>query len=286
VVTGAGRWTTHPGTPTVTAGANLSVAAGTCAGAILAATESCAVKVTYAPSGPGALAATVTIPSDAGTLTVAVTGRSGDSAADRYLDRAYRDLLGRPPTAAEVLRWTPTIGDFGGRVIFTLTLTASPEYRSHRIATEARSWLGHDPDPSDAAVLLDAITGGTIVEIAPVVFASSVEFYTRSGGTPEGFVDALFQTVVGVRPDAAARSALADGLRAGYPRSSLAVLLILHPVARSVLVDAVYQRLLGHPAGAGIRAVWVEALAKSIRSENVDAYVVATDEYWAHAIAA
>jgi hypothetical protein len=284
-VTGTGRWTVHPGTPTVSGGAQVSVAAGTCAGAALAATESCSVAVTFAPTRAGSLAGTLTIPSDGGAFSVPLAGRADDLRAGAYLDRAYRNLLGRPPTPAEVAAWAPSVGDNRGRVNFTVALVGTRQFRLHRVAEDAQSWLGHAPDPASAAALADAMGRGAIIEIGAALYAGSDEFYARSGGTPEAFVDALFRATLGVTPDAAGRTALAGVLRTGYSRTSLAVILLLHPAARARQVDADYQRYLGHPPDPALRTFWIDTISGGTRSEYLAAYLVSTEEYWAHAIA-
>ena len=286
-LTGGGhRWTTHPGTPTITPPSpGLSVAAGECAGAILAPTESCSVTVTFAPTAVGALRSVVTIPSDAGTFTVPVTGRAADVPAEAYVDHVARELLGRPPTPAETAAWSPMVGDARGRVSLTVALVGTREHRAHRVNDDARTWLGHAADPGQAAALVNAMALGAIVEIGPALFGGSDEFYAHAGGTPEAYIDALFRATVGVAPDAAGRAALAGVLRTGYSRTSLAVLLLTHPAARARLVDAEYRRLLGHAPDAAMRTFWVDTITKGTRSEYLVAYLLSTEEYLARAIA-
>jgi hypothetical protein len=283
-VTGSGQWTAHPGAPSITAGPSLSVAASTCAGASLAATESCSISVRFAPTRAAVLSAALVIPSDAGILSVAFTGQAVDVLAGRYLDRVVGELLGRPPTAVEITAWTPSTHDYASRVNLTVALVLSREARLRRVTEEAQAWLGHGPDPVQAVALVDAIGLGAIAEITPALFAGSDEFFARSGGTPEGFVDAIFRQLFGVTPDAAGRGALAAVLRTGYSRTSLAVHLLLHPAARGRLVDAAYQRYLGHAPTPAHRTFWVDTIVAGTRSEYLTSYLAATDEMWARAI--
>jgi|GEM_PF-5871419 len=200
----------------------------------------------------------------------------------RYIDRLGGDLLGRPPTPGESAAWRPIAGTAAGRIDLAVALVGTREYRLRRVAEEAAPRLGHAPDPGQSAALVDAMAAGAIVEIAPALFLGSDDFYVRSGGSPEGFVDALFLDVFGVRPDASSRAALAAVVRSGYSRTALAVLVLLHPAARGRLVDAAYQRYLGHGPDPALRAWWVDAIGRGVRSEYLVAWLVSTEEYRAH----
>ncbi len=199
--------------------------------------------------------------------------------AARFVDRITRELLGRPPTAAEALPWGATAGTAAGRFDLGAALVSGREYRGRRIAEEAQARLGHAPDPGQAAALVDAIARGAISEIVPALFLGSDEYYARLGSSPERFVDTLFAEVFGVRLDAGSRAGLAAVVRAGYSRTALAVLMLVHPAARGHLVDATFQRYLGHAPTAALRAWWVDAIGRGVRSEYLVAYVVSSDEY-------
>ena len=90
-----------------------------------------------------------------------------------------------------------TVNDRFGLAV---AVVSGPEYRSHRVAEEAQSRLGHAPDPGLSAALVDAIARETVIEIAAVLFLGSDEFYARSGSSPEAFVDALFLDALGSEP--------------------------------------------------------------------------------------
>ena len=226
-----------------------------------------------------------------GILDVAVSGYSSglvvlrNSAAPsdpalRYLNQLTRDLLGRTATAGEVAAWRPMVATANGRFGLAVAMVTGPEYRSRRVAAEAQSRLGHAPDPGQSAALVAAIARGGVIEVAAALFLGSDEFYARSGSTHEAFVDALFIDVFGVRADPAGRAALAAVIRAGYSRTALAVLVLLHPAARGRLVDVAYSRHLGYGPSAAMRAWWVDFIVRGFPSEYLTAYLVSIDEYY------
>jgi hypothetical protein len=198
----------------------------------------------------------------------------------RYINRLTGDLLGRPATPSEVAAWRPMVATANDRFGLAVAMVSGPEYRSRRVAEEARYRLGHAPDPGQSAALVAAIARGGVIEVAAALFLGSDEFYARSGSTPEVFVDALFVDVFGVSADPAGRAALAGVIRNGYSRTALAVLVLLHPAARGRLVDVAYERYLGFRPSPAMRAWWVDFIVGGFRSEYLVAYLVSIDEYY------
>ncbi|MCC2308726.1 DUF4214 domain-containing protein [Cellulomonas chengniuliangii] len=110
----------------------------------------------------------------------------------------YQDLLGRGPDPTGLAGWTASLMSGTSQSALVNTLTRSDEYISSRVTKAYREVLGREPEPAGAAAWLSEIRAGNrTVDDVQRRFYDSVEYYEISGGTPEGYVRRLYQTVLG-----------------------------------------------------------------------------------------
>lgn len=122
----------------------------------------------------------------------------------RYVDWVYRQLGGRPATNAELVYWSEAVGN-GNRRTLTQPL-ARDQYFSGLLLDELYEVaLGRPADSSGRTYWLGQIRAGAALDTIGASFYGSEEYYRRSGGTDQSFVDSLYADVLGRAPDSGGR---------------------------------------------------------------------------------
>src|SRR5262249_31775585 len=138
-----------------------------------------------------------TVPAD-NTLTVTVTAPTG-SLTQRFIMQAYRDVLGREVDAPSLAQLTVLL-DSGQvtRMDVALNLDLSPEYRVVTIGKLYNQLLHRPVDqPGLNSALQFLAAGNTFDQLRAILIGSDEYFVTRGGGTVSGFLNAMFQDVLG-----------------------------------------------------------------------------------------
>ena len=110
--------------------------------------------------------------------------------------------------------------------------------------------------------------------------AGSNEFFTKAGGTNAGFVDAVYFDALGRGPTNAERTSATSDL-AHESRGKFAEGVAQGTEAHTHHVSDAYMGYLGRKASPSEIAYWVGKLNSGLRSEDFDAIVVASSEYYA-----
>jgi hypothetical protein len=121
----------------------------------------------------------------------------------RYVIHAYRDLLFRDPTPAEIRYQVNVISAFG-RAAFAHDVAYSWQWIGHVVHDLFVQVLEREPTPNGYWTF--QILAGMPARDVAVYLLSSPEYWALHGGTAGGFVDALFQLVRGRAPTPAART--------------------------------------------------------------------------------
>ncbi|MGH7138138.1 MAG: DUF4214 domain-containing protein, partial [Pirellulales bacterium] len=202
-----------------------------------------------------------------------LAGVPGDGTEQTFVHNLYRELLGREPDAVGDTFWTGFLAAHNtpaGRQDAIAGFMDSPEYKAHYITTLYEVFLGRAPEASGLQYWTDkmgepgtpGLHGGSADEsfILSAIVGSD-EFYARAGGTPEGFVNALYQDLLG-RPGEAAGVAGWVALVNAQPsnRDGIVRLFLTSPEAEHRLLDSFYPAPGGtasHPLpapGTGVAA--------------------------------
>src|SRR5690606_12582064 len=117
--------------------------------------------------------------------------------ADALVSALYEDLLGRGVDPTGRATWTGRLMSGTSQTELVNTLTRSDEYINIRVAQAYREVLGRTPDAPGARDWLQWIRAGRYtVDDVQRVFYDTQEYFTRSGGTREGYVARLYETVL------------------------------------------------------------------------------------------
>jgi hypothetical protein len=200
---------------------------------------------------------------------------------ERFVDRVYRDLLGRPVDPGARLFWTPLLdaGQVSGPQ-FARAVLASTEQRiaaTHRLY---RTYLDRDADTAALQLFPAQLAAGTTLQQLRRVLLASGEYYaTRGGSTNAGFVTALFDDVLGRAPSQLEMTWLEGQLLAGTTRDQVAAFVLQTPDAMRRLVQQIYQRFLRRPADHLALIHFTQILQDGANEDHVVAAIVGSAEY-------
>jgi hypothetical protein len=148
----------------------------------------------------------------------------GPGAWDAVIIRTYKDLLGRPPTAAELSNDRAAITggfpddntlrarrtDLAGRLAAIAEKSDGPAYRLYS------AYFAREPDYAGLVHWSERIRTGTSVRSVSAFFADSSEFRNTYGPLDDtAFVNLVYRNVLGRRPDSGGLRFWVDQLRTG-----------------------------------------------------------------------
>jgi hypothetical protein len=208
-----------------------------------------------------------------------LTNAFSAAAVTSFVDGLYATLLGRTPGNSEVQGWLQavTYGTTPGQV--AQEFLQSPEYRTRMIRESYLDLLHREPEPGIIQTWLPLVQStGTYESVTERVLASP-EYYLRQGGTPQDWVGALYQQVLGRIPEPSGLSAWLGVINAGESRETVARGFVASNEAHILDVEDTYHTVLGRaPENAGLTA-WVTALDQGLTVEQFIADVVGSDEF-------
>ena len=218
--------------------------------------------------------------SQSATFSVSISVAGGSR---EFVTAAYQDVLGRGPEPAGLSYWLGRLASGMPRGDMANAFNSSDEYYLLKIREAYNRALNRDPEPSGQSYWLAKLQRR---ELSPeniyATFLYSDEMYNvQGGGTNPGYVNALYQELLG-------RPAEADGMnywldRLGRERRSIVSDGIWYSNEKyNVRVEEAFQTFLGRSADAGAVSYW-SGYAKAYGPTAMRAAIMASNEYWSRA---
>lgn len=204
-----------------------------------------------------------------------LAGVPGDGTPETFVRNLYRELLGREPDAAGLAHWVSYAQANPGAATNASIVRAfmnSAEYKSHYVTTLYQVFLGRSPDAAGLQFWTEKMgqpgtpgmhSGSADEKYVLAAILGSDEYYNNAGGTPEDWVNAVYQDILGRAPDSSGAAYWANKLSAGTDnRDHIARTLLSQPEVAHDLLNSFYPDQGGtaaHPlapagsqAGAGL----------------------------------
>lgn len=192
----------------------------------------------------------------------------------RWVSQVYADLLGRLATAGDVATFTGLLGGGASRTSVALNVLSSTEYRTNLIGSFYASYLRRAASAGDVAFWMPAFVGGFTDEQIAAQITGSPEYFTLSGGTNVGWLNRLFNDVLGRAPSAPETTTYL-GLLGGSSRTNVALSILNSTEERTRRVQGWYTQFLRRAAaGAEVSALL------GANDEDAMAAILASDEYF------
>jgi hypothetical protein len=251
-------------------------------GIVASAVALCLAGAALAIAGTGTGASGHSVEGQAFTAPVA-TYQSSLTGNQRFVYQAYKDILGRTPTSPDIVFWTTALGSGATRSDVAAALLGSSEYRTALVGSIYQSYLHRDPSPFDLSFYLGLLgSGATDEQVKASVLGSAEFFLTQGGGTVDGFLNALYEDVLGRSIDPTALAIYEAQISGGATDEAVALDVLTSTEGRQVLVRGYYQRFLHRVADdIGLNA-YVAMLAGGGTDEDVIAAIVGGSEYLAN----
>ncbi|HEV3340247.1 MAG TPA: DUF4214 domain-containing protein [Pirellulales bacterium] len=182
-----------------------------------------------------------------------LAGVPGDATEPTFVHNLYRELLGREPDSAGNASWVAFLQQHDNAVGRTQVIAGfldSPEYAIHYITTVYEVILGRAPDAPGLQFWTQKMgppaspgtTGSADEKGIVAAFFGSDEFYIRSGNTPQGWINALYQDILNRAPDGSGAAFWAHELsvRGSGDRDGIVRDLLTTPEAAHFILDTFY----------------------------------------------
>jgi len=172
---------------------------------------------------------------------------------EKFITKAYQDVLGQPIDGAGKAHWLEQMKNGATRTQVANQLLRSAEHSNARVQNMFNAYL-HRPAGGELTFYSSMLQHGTPVEdVRSAILASPEYFNARAGATDAGFVAALYEDVLGRAVDTHGAAGFIQQLQSGAPRSAIAHQFVTSQEARARWMNALYNIYLHHgaPRGAG-----------------------------------
>jgi hypothetical protein len=197
--------------------------------------------------------------------------------ASRYVHALYMDLLGRLADLKGTGYLVQRFQAGASRASMVATLTATAEYRRAVVDGFYRDYLGRPADAAGLTIWSPWVTG-LRTEVQAKLLASD-EYFGKAGGTNDGFIDAVYQDVLGRSADPGALATFGSWLDSGRSRYDVAKTVLVSPQGYGHIVEQLYQRLLRRGSDPSGRRYWRARLADGMSVEALIASIASSPEY-------
>ncbi len=200
--------------------------------------------------------------------------------SQRFVARAYLELLRRPAEDAGLAFWSSLLDQGHSRDEVTQGIIRSVEYLTLQVRDLYRRHLDRDADEFGLGTFVTFLsTGGTVEGVAAHLVASPEYRQTRTDGSAAGFLQALYRDTFHRDADPTGLAAWGSMLASGANGKDVAEAIFASDEYHQGLVQGYYQRFLGRPGEGDGVAFWRSALGRGTRAEDVIALFVASEEY-------
>jgi uncharacterized delta-60 repeat protein len=209
-----------------------------------------------------------------------------------FLDRLYRDVLGRDRDPGSQGFLDALNGGQATRAQVAVGLLSSAEYRTRFVTQAYQTFLGRQPNTAEMGPWLQLLAqpapgAGQLAPSEQVVagILASAEYLGNNGNSSQTWLDSLYRRLLNRLPDAAGYSANLQFIlnAAGAQRQATAVGFVFSQEYLAKTVGDAYLRFLGRAASPEEVAPRVDALRRGLTQEQLVAGIAASDEAFRHA---
>jgi hypothetical protein len=201
--------------------------------------------------------------------------------ATAYVTQAYSDLSGQQIDSTTLQAQSALLikGAAPRQVVANLEGTTPAQTAS--ITKLYTTYLGRQPESAGLQHWLWALGNGQTLQQVRLSFLGSDEYYQDAGRTSSGFVNRLYQNLMGRAPSSTETSTWTQQLASGIGRADVAahVYAVTPPEAYQAQVAGYYQTYLQRPASSSDTGGWASQMQQGTREDQVIASIMGSDEY-------
>lgn len=203
------------------------------------------------------------------------------SQSGQFVNQLYRELLGRNGEQAGLEYWVGLLAHGASRTQVAAGIQNSLEYRSRGIEQTYQRLLDRGSDLQGMSYFLGLLgAGGTFEQIERTIYGSQEYYVTQGGGSMMGFLESLYEDVLGRPVDSMGGQAFGLMMVRNVSHETIAGYLqhSLEGMQRSVAL--LYQDHLERNADAAGLAFWVNQLPFHEGSDLVRSFILGSDEFF------
>jgi hypothetical protein len=213
----------------------------------------------------------------AGDISSPVAGVGPSS--DRFINQVYTDLLGRPADTTAVSTFNALLAGGGTHSDVATAVLASTDYRQ-RLLNDFYSTFLHRPVlAAEVGFWLPAFASGMTDEQIEAQITASPEYFALAGGTNAGWINRMFNDVLGGSPVAPATTAFFLTQLGSSSRLNVGLAILNSGEALNRRVQQAFPRLLRRTATPFEQTTFIAALLGGTTDEQFLAQLLASDEY-------
>jgi uncharacterized protein DUF4214 len=209
-----------------------------------------------------------------GTVTI-----KAEPPNDLYVDSIYGLLLNRVPDPG-AQGWANMLNSGMAPSTVVQDIEQSLEYRNDVVNGLYLHYLKRAAEPLGLQYWSGVLAGGGTIEQVIDGIVSSPEYFALQGNSNSGFVQGLYQDILGRTASPGEVQGWVNGL-SGATQAQVAMGFLTSQEYRIDLVDSYYIQFLSRPAEPGGEAGWAQALAAGMTDQAVLARIFGSPEGYA-----
>ncbi len=198
---------------------------------------------------------------------------------DRWINQIYIDLLGRPADAAGLATLGGLLTGGAPRNTVASSVLTSTEYRTRLLTGFYATFLRRAPSAAEISFWLPAFAASLTDEQIEAQITASPEYFALAGGTNAGWINRIYNDVLGRAPSASEASAFA-ALLGSSTRTTVGLAILNSNEAILLRVQLDYPRFLRRNGTAADMTAFASAIIGGSTDEQVIALLVGSDEYF------
>ena len=203
-----------------------------------------------------------------------------DAPSASFVDNAFQEVLHRAPDDSGLSYWNQQIAGGLSPSEFASDLTHSAEFYATNVIDPAyQSYLGRGADAAGIAFWTRQMQQGMTDQQIEANFIASPEFYAHAGGADSGWINAMYQAVLGRGADSTGMSYWTAQLSAGASRSSVAMGFAAGQEREAQIIQDDYFTYLGRAASPADVSYWVAQFEHGATNEAIVSGFVGSSEY-------
>jgi hypothetical protein len=205
------------------------------------------------------------------------------SANQQFVANVYQSLLGRQVDDTGLSYWSDLLDGGLWRSQVVSAIEASQEYESDEVQALYERILDRPADSSGLGGWVGLLAHGGTAEQVEAQLLGSTEYIARHGSSATGFLQGLYEKVLGRAIDPAGLQGWSQVLGTGAPRSAVADAIVTSLESDGDVIEVIYSRYLHRPADSVGLQSFLGEMQQGATGAVVSATILSSDEYFVEA---
>lgn len=205
------------------------------------------------------------------------------ASTDDFINQAFNDLLGRPPTSMELSSYEALLSTSTRQEAAYQIETATPEFHERVVNGLYSLLLLRSPTSSEESQLTGDLDSGETIEQVEAGIAGTPEYFTNRGGDSDsGFLTAIFSDLLDRAPAVNEQKFYESQLAGSVTTGQVAAEILATAEYQEDLVGEYAQNYLHAPLSTADADSYVNELQSNVRDEVVISQIIGSDQYFAN----